>query len=212
VHNLCYFTNPFTTPTYLTVNMNPDSLSRSKSLPMAVLACLLLISLVLTPQAAAQETVPAPEPRPSPLNLARTTLPNGTYVKVHYSSPRKRDRVIFGELVPFGELWRTAANENTEITFTGNVIVGGQAVAAGTYTVFTIPGQATWTVILSKGLGQSGTVGYDPAQDALRVEVPATQMGATYEPFTILFEEAEGGTDLVMRWDQTQVAVPIRLP
>lgn len=147
--------------------------------------------------------------RPSPMSMARTTLSDGTYVKVHYSAPRKRDREIFGALVPYGELWRTAANEATEITFTQDVRFGGQPVEAGTYSLFTIPGEQTWTVILNRGLGLNGTADYDQAQDVARVEVPAQQTRATYEPFTIRFADAEQGTSLQLAWDQTLVSVPI---
>jgi hypothetical protein len=177
----------------------------------ALLAAALLLSSP-TGDAAAQdvEEVAAPEARPSPLMLARTTLDDGTYVKIHYGSPRKRDRVLFGELVPYGELWRTAANEGSELTVTQEVTFGGEPLPAGTYTLFTIPGEAQWTVILNSGLGQNGTGGYDPGKDVVRVDVPAETTNQMYEAFTIDFEEAAGGADLVMRWDQTRVAVPIR--
>ena len=156
--------------------------------------------------------VPAPGPRPSPVQLARTTLDNGTYVKVHYSAPQKRGREIFGALVPYGELWRTAANEATEITLTGDLRVGGQPLQAGTYSLFTIPGEQTWTVIFNRGLGQNGTDGYATDQDALRLDVPSTRLDQTYEAFTITFEEAAGGADLLLLWDRTRVAVPLRTP
>lgn len=149
--------------------------------------------------------------RASPVDLARTWLGDSTYVKVHYSAPRKRDRQVFGQLVPYGEMWRTAANESSEITFSKDVTFGGQAVPAGTYTLFTIPGEATWTVILNRTLGSNGTGGYDAALDAARVEVPAQTTRATYEPFTITFADGEGGGKrLRLVWDQTVVDVPIQ--
>lgn len=156
--------------------------------------------------------VPAPAPRPSPVQLARTTLDNGTYVKVHYSAPQKRGRDVFGALVPYGELWRTAANEATEITLTDDLRVGEETLEAGTYSLFTIPGEQTWTVIFNRGLGQNGTGGYEADQDAVRLDVPATTLDQTYEAFTIAFEEADGGADLVLMWDRTRVAVPLRAP
>ena len=156
------------------------------------------------------EAVAAPNRRPSPMALARTTFENGTYVKVHYSSPRKRGRVIFGELVPYGELWRTAANEASEVTLTGDLRVGDETLAAGTYSLFTIPGEENWTVIFNKGLGQNGTGSYDAADDALRIDVPSMTMDTIREAFTIAFENTDGGADLVLMWDQTKVAVPLR--
>ncbi|MFQ5570235.1 MAG: DUF2911 domain-containing protein [Rhodothermales bacterium] len=156
------------------------------------------------------EVVAAPGARPSPMQLARTTLDNGTYVKVHYSSPVKRGRIIFGELVPYDQLWRTAANEATEITLTGNLRVGGETLRAGTYSIFTIPGEETWTVIFNNGLGQNGTGGYREEEDALRLQLPSSVTEKLYEAFTVAFEEADGGADLVLMWDRTKVTVPIR--
>jgi hypothetical protein len=106
------------------------------------------------------EAVPAPGLRPSPMALARTWVKkdsdskDSTYVKIHYSSPRKRGRVIFGELVPNGQLWRTAANEASEVTLTGNLRVGdGKKLKAGSYSLFSIPGEDSWTVIFNRRLG-----------------------------------------------------------
>ena len=156
------------------------------------------------------EAVAAPGPRPSPMALARTTFEDGTYVKVHYSAPQKRGRVIFGELVPYGQLWRTAANEASEVTVTGDVRVGDETLEAGTYSLFTIPGEQAWTVIFNRGLGQAGTGSYAAADDALRIEVPSMMMDTIREAFTIAFEDADGGADLVLMWDRTKVAVPLR--
>lgn len=150
-------------------------------------------------------------PRPSPMGLARATLGNGTYVKVHYSAPRKKGRAIFGELVPFGQLWRTAANEATELTVTGDVTFGGETLPAGTYTLITIPEAEAWTVVLHTGRMHNATSNYKEEMDALRVQVPVEQMAdKQYEAFTINLEEAEGGADLALMWDQTRVVVPIR--
>ena len=144
--------------------------------------------------------------------LARITLEDGTYIKLHYSSPRKRDRVIFGDLVPIGEVWRTAANEGSELTLTNDLLVAGERLPAGTYTLFTIPGEETWQVMFNQLLGQNGTGSYDPADDLVTVEVPVQQTDQIYEAFTVAFEEAEGGADLVLQWDQTRVVIPMRQP
>ena len=157
------------------------------------------------------EAVAAPAPRPSQMRLARTSL-GDAYVKVHYSSPRKRGREIFGGLVPYGQLWRTAANEASEITLTAALSVGGQALPAGTYSLFTIPGEQTWTVIFNRGLGQNGTGSYNADEDALRVQAPAMMMDKSYEAFAIAFEATDTGADLVLMWDRTRVAVPLARP
>ena len=155
--------------------------------------------------------IPAPESRLSPMRLARTQI-GDAYVKVHYSSPQKRGRVIFGGLVPFGELWRTAANEATEITLTAPLTVGGETLAAGTYALFTIPDTDSWTIIFNQGLGLSGTGGYSEEDDALRVTVPVTELGQMQEAFSITFEEMKATHYLVLMWDRTKVAVPITVP
>lgn len=153
--------------------------------------------------------IPAGEPRLSPLQLARTPL-GDAYVKVHYSSPRRRGRKIFGDLVPFGELWRTAANEATEITFTGDTQIGDQELSAGTYSLFSIPEETQWTLIINRGLGQNGTSQYSEEEDALRITVPIIQLDSVREAFTILFEEGEDGVDMVIEWDQTRVALALK--
>lgn len=153
--------------------------------------------------------IPAEEPRLSPLQLARTQL-GDAYVKVHYSSPRKRGREIFGDLVPFGELWRTAANEATEITFTGDVQVGDQELSAGTYSLFSIPDETQWMLIMNRALGQNGIGQYDEEEDVLRIVVPATRLDSIREAFTIRFEENEDGADMVIEWDQTRVVLALK--
>jgi uncharacterized protein len=163
------------------------------------------------------QAVAAPGPRPSPMALARTWVKqspsssDSTYVKIHYSSPRKRGRVIFGGLVPYDKLWRTAANEASEVTLAGDFRVGDKTLAAGTYSLFTIPGEGSWTVIFNRGLGQNGTGSYDAADDALRIDVPSMTTDTVREAFTITLESADAGADLVLMWDRTKVVVPLQL-
>lgn len=178
---------------------------------LAVLS-LLLISVAVPPSAAAQNTEPAPEPRPSPLAVAQLTLDDGTYVKVHYSSPRMRGREIFGGLVPLNEVWRFGANEATELTTTGPIEFGGENLPAGTYALFAVPGEETWTIIVNSGLGQWGAFSYSEDDDVLRIEVPAETTEKSHEAFTIRFDEAEGGSgaNLVAVWADRQISVPIR--
>ena len=166
-----------------------------------------------------------PSRRPSPMGMARITL-GDTYVRVVYNRPYKRDRDnIFGTkesgaLVPFGERWRTGANEATEITVTGDVLVAGKKLAAGTYSLFTTPGPETWTVHFNSKLGLDGvgmlTDGkFSPVElgptDVLALSVPATKLGEDKEvdQFTISFERTAKGADMILRWIRTEVRVPI---
>jgi len=166
-----------------------------------------------------------PSRRPSPMGMARITL-GDTYVRVVYNRPYKRNRDnIFGTkdsgaLVPYGERWRTGANEAPEITVTGDVTVGGKPLPAGTYSLFTTPGPETWQVHFNSRLGLDG-VGifandeFTPVDlaptDVLVVPAPATELPEDKEvdQFTIEFEKTATGADMVLRWIRTEVRVPI---
>lgn len=179
---------------------------------MRFLPLLILALLVVPTGATAQvENIPAPDARPSPMRLAATTI-GDAYVKVVYSAPEKRDRTIFGGLVPFDQVWRTGANEATEIIFTAPVVVAGTPVAAGIYSVFTIPGESEWTIILNTKLGQWGAFEHDPETDAYRVQVPANTVNTDHEAFTMTLTEGATETEWVFNWDRTEVRVPITLP
>lgn len=182
---------------------------------LSCLALTLTFSVSSSRVASAQnngDIVAAPEPRPSPVSIAATKLDGETYVRVVYGSPRMRGREVFGGLVPFGEVWRTGANEATEITVDGPVIIGGERVETGTYALFTIPTPHEWTIILNRGLGQWGAYAYDDSADVVRFTVPVSTSRAQHEAFTVRFDEADSGTNLVLIWDRTRVDVPIARP
>lgn len=154
----------------------------------------------------AQEAI---TPRPSPTAIV-TMKYHDTYVKVTYSQPHKRGRKIFGGLVPFGHVWRTGANEATEITTTHDIDIQGNTLPAGTYSIFTIPRQKEWTVIINKEVGLWGSYNYNQEADVMRFDVPVQTLGdAVWEPFTIGFTQKSDSADLVMKWDQTQVSIPL---
>lgn len=147
--------------------------------------------------------------RKSPVAIA-TAKHGDTYVKIVYGQPYKQGREIFGRLVPYNEVWRTGANEATELTTTGRLMFGDKELAPGTYTLFTIPREETWTVILNSELGQWGAFEYHPSMDVLRIDVPATQTGQIAEAFTIQFGEITNDTSsIIMHWDDTEVHIPI---
>jgi hypothetical protein len=166
-----------------------------------------------------------PSRRPSPLGWSRITI-GDAYVSVVYGRPYKRGRNnIFGTkdsgaLVPYGERWRTGANEATEITVTKDVLVAGKRLPAGTYSLFTTPGADTWSVHFNSRLGLDGLgvfadnkftpVDLAPT-DVLTVTAKATQLPESNEvdQFTIEFAPTSAGADLVLRWIRTEVRVPI---
>lgn len=155
---------------------------------------------------------PDPVRRKSPIAIAKTTHePSDTYIKIVYGQPYKRDRQIFGSLVPYNEVWRTGANEATELTTTRDIRFGGKQLEAGTYALFTIPRKDdNWTVILNDELGQWGAFEYDDAHDVMRVEAHSMTKEKVTEAFTIEFTEIENDSaNIVLQWDQTVVKVPI---
>lgn len=148
--------------------------------------------------------------RTSPLAMATWRYQDG-YVKVVYGQPRRRGREIFGTLVPYGKVWRTGANESTEITLTKNVRVAGKPLAAGTYSLYSIPERDAWTLIFNKDLGMWGSYNYNEKMDALRVEVPTRIQGNLIEEFTIRFETRNQLADLVLMWDHIVIRVPMEM-
>ncbi|MBW8684573.1 DUF2911 domain-containing protein [Chitinophaga rhizophila] len=132
----------------------------------------------------------------------------GKNVKVSYGQPSKKGRVIFGELVPYGKVWRLGANEATEITFAKDGSFGGKPVKAGTYTLFTIPEANEWTFILNSDLKQWGAYKYEEikGKNVLEVKAKATKTSAPVEKLTITVP----ANKLVVEWDQTHVEVPVK--
>lgn len=153
---------------------------------------------------------PAPLSLPAPSPHATVSQTVGvTEIAVDYSSPGVKDRKIFGELVPFGELWRTGANAATKLTVSRDVMIAGNAVPAGTYAIFTIPTASTWTVILNKNPNQGGTGDYDQKLDLFRTEVTPTA-APRRERMTFLFADTtDDATRLDLEWDELRVSLPI---
>ncbi len=168
----------------------------------------IILTLMFVFLVAKSEAQDALKPRPSPLDMV-TLNHEGNYIKITYGRPHKRGRKIFGDLVPFGQVWRTGANEATEITLNKDMKIDGKRMKAGTYTIFSIPGPDEWTIIFNSDLGQWGAYNYNPDKDVLRFTVPVQHTDVVYEPFTINLELKDNKADLIMIWDQTKVAFPI---
>ncbi|WP_133272736.1 DUF2911 domain-containing protein [Hymenobacter radiodurans] len=162
------------------------------------------VMLLFAGSAVAQTTTKAPEDkskRPSP--PATVTGPNFT---IEYSRPSMKGRKIFGELEPYGKVWRTGANEATTFEAKQAVTINGQALPAGKYALFTIPNEQEWTIIFNKTANQWGAFKYDEKQDALRVKVKPTKTAQPVEQFTIKADKA--GT-VTMAWENSQVAFKV---
>lgn len=150
-------------------------------------------------------------PRPSPLAMV-TARYKDSYLKITYSQPHKKGREIFGELVPYGKVWRTGANEATEITISKAIQINGTLLKAGTYSLFTIPNKAQWTIIINQDVGLWGAYNYNEAQDVMRFNVPVAQIPGEviFEPFTIQIEQRNDVANLLMLWDKTRISIPIK--
>ena len=128
-------------------------------------------------------------------------------IKVVYSRPQLKGREL-SKLAPNGKVWRTGANEAAEITLYADMKMGDQSVKAGTYSLFTIPGDKEWTIILSSDTNVWGAYSYKEANDVAKIAVPATSVEEPLEAFSIVFEEAKGGVHMHLGWGTARVAVP----
>ncbi len=146
-------------------------------------------------------------PQPSPTQTLTQDFGLGQ-VKVVYSRPQKKDRVIMGDLVPYSDVWRTGANASTKITFTDDVIIEGQPIPAGTYALYTIPNKAEWTIIIHKNLEHWGSDGYSEKDDLARVKVTTQKSNSVAESFTIDFDDVKPASMVMnIKWDKTIVPV-----
>ena len=149
--------------------------------------------------------------------LESVTFTKGDHeLLIEYCRPYKNDRVIFGELIPYDQPWRTGANEATLFETKEDISIGGNILEAGKSSLWTIPGENAWVVIFNKSYGQwgikmDGGANFDPKNDTLRVPVSVIKTDTVFEQFTIAFEEAGKNLEMVMMWDQTMIAVPIIL-
>jgi hypothetical protein len=142
--------------------------------------------------------------RPSPPATATGKIGEAT-VTINYSSPAVKNRKLWGELVPYGMVWRAGANEATTIEFSKDVSVEGRHLSQGKYSFYTIPGENQWTVIFNKATGQWGTE-YDERRDALRVNVKPRKAAKMHESLT--YEVAKNG--IILRWEHLELPVKIK--
>ncbi|HMF90656.1 MAG TPA: DUF2911 domain-containing protein [Candidatus Angelobacter sp.] len=147
--------------------------------------------------------------RPSPPGTADCTI-NGKKVTIEYGRPSMKGRKIMGDLVPYGQVWRTGANEATTLTTEIDLNIGGAKVPAGKYTLYTLPSANVWKLIINKQTGQWGTV-YNQDQDLARVDMKVTPIVVPVEQFTISLDQNDNrSADLVMEWEKTRVSVLVK--
>ena len=167
-------------------------------------AVVLLFILSFTLFAAAQQDK---SKRPSPPAQAQCKLPDGKTITTDYSSPRAKGRQIFGGLVPYNEVWRTGANEATTFVTTANLNVEGKDVPAGSYTIFTVPAQDKWTLIINRKTGEWGIPYHYESDELVRVPMQVGKTSGPVENFTINYDQSGGGCTLQISWENTQASV-----
>ena len=147
-------------------------------------------------------------PAPSP---AATTIQTVglTDVEITYSRPSVKGRTIFGDLVPFGEVWRTGANASTKVKFSTEVTIAGTKVEAGTYSFYAIPTNGKWTLMLNKNLKLWGSDGYEESDDVARMDVSPIKLTDKVESMRISVENVTAtGASIVLAWDNMSAALP----
>lgn len=178
---------------------------------LGILAILILLAVFVgMPYARKQTKKHSPE---------RTAVyqENGMDMAVAYNSPSKKGREIFGGLVPYDKVWRTGANEPTTFATESDIKVGGETLAAGTYSVWTVPGESQWKVIFNEEIPDWGvtisSMGRETTRnaesDVMALMVMVQNTNEVVEMFTIDFEEVDGSLNLAFSWDRTKVRVPI---
>ena len=168
------------------------------------IAMLAIFLIALAALALAQEKAPL-----SPPAQAQCKFADGKTVTVNYSSPRMKGRQIYGGLVPYGQVWRTGANEATTFVTTANLSIAGKDVPAGNYTIFTIPTQDKWTLIINKTTGEWGIPYKYEAADLARVDMSVSKTSGPIENFTISFHEMSTGCHMYLDWENTRTTVLI---
>jgi hypothetical protein len=169
----------------------------------SLLACLVVVGA----SAAAQQDKSS---RPSPPAKAECKLGGGKGVTIDYSSPRAKGRKVFGGLVPYGQVWRAGANEATTFVAGSDITVGGKSVPAGKYTIFAIPEENKWTLVISKKTGEWGTAYPGPENDLARIDMKVSKTSAPVENFTIAFDQKGSECVLRMEWENTQASVDVK--
>jgi hypothetical protein len=150
-------------------------------------------------------------PNSYPVLKIQDKLTEPLMARVIFSRPQKNGRVIFGELLEYGKLWRLGANEASEIEFFQPVKIGKARVKKGRYTIYCIPYADKWTIIINRDTDTWGSFKYDETKDAARVDVPVQKQPETLESFVMAFEKTASGASLIIAWDDVRVTMPITI-
>ena len=170
----------------------------------------LLFMGVFSDLALAQD-LPGLDASPADIAYFRTDGRRGDpIIRVIYGRPQKKGRTMLGGTEPYGKVWRTGANETTEIKLYRDVTFGDKKVSAGTYSLYSIPGKDEWTLIFNSKLDTWGHYAYDESKDVVRVSVPAGKAKSEVEAFAIGFDGKDGTGNMYLAWENTLVTVPLK--
>ncbi len=176
-----------------------------------LLPILLFIStFLLGSNTSEAQNFPQMDASPMDLAMARPDKNTPPLARVIYSRPQKKGRDIFGDLVPYDQVWRTGANEATELTIYTPLMVGNTKLKPGTYTLYTIPGEENWTIIINSDTNVWGAFSYKKDKDVARITVPARDAAAPTESLSMIFRPEPNGTTLLIGWDTVYVEVPFK--
>jgi hypothetical protein len=168
------------------------------------IAFLTSLILTLTALAACQGN------RPSPAASASCDLGGGKTIKTDYSSPRLKGRKMIGGINPYGQVWRTGANEATTFVTSADVVVGGTTVPAGSYTIFTVPNPDKWTLIINKKTGEWGIPYKYESDELARIDMKVSTLPSPVEDFTIAYAKNASGCTMRLDWDTARASVDIK--
>jgi hypothetical protein len=165
------------------------------------------VALLMVATLFANAQVKTPAPSPSAKIMETVGM---TEIGIDYSRPSMKGRKIFGELVPFNEIWRTGANGSTKITFSSDVVIEGNELKAGTYALYTIPNEGEWTIIFHKNITYWGVGGYKMEEDAFRFNVKSAKTQNAVETFTVGVSNIGLGTaNIDISWENTMVTFAV---
>lgn len=177
---------------------------------LRLLTIAIALTAVSTDWAIAQK-LPALDPSPADVAIFRPDGRGSTPVaKVTYGRPQKKGRTMLGDKEPYGKVWRTGANETSEIKLYRDVIIGDKKLNTGTYSLYSIPNKDKWTIIINSKLDTWGAFEYDESKDVARIEVASENSDAEVEAFTIIFDGKDGSGSMILAWEKTMVKVPLK--
>ena len=169
-----------------------------------------LLTFLIVPQIVSAQDFKELDDSPHDIVYFRENKISPPAIKVLYGRPQKKGRELFGEFIPYGQIWRVGANEATEVVFYKNVIFGDTEVEAGTYVLYAIPHEKEWTLILSSRTDVWGTYEYDEKYDVARIQAKVSK-AEFVEAFSIAFKEKGKNVNMILGWDTARITAPIRI-